>query len=63
VSLPKNDELTMHDYLDNHLPETWEILLHDGTYAEIKADDGLSYEVHASGNGDFKSHKIEFKEL
>lgn len=57
------NELTMHDYLDGHIDDAWEVLVLDGTYAEIKTSEGLLYEVHASGNGDFKSHKVEFKAI
>ncbi len=34
----------------------------DGTYCEIEFDGALC-EVHASGNGDFSSHKIEIKKI
>jgi len=55
------NELTMNDYILNHLSDEREVLFLDGTYAEIQTDDNSVYEVHASGNGDFRSHKIEFK--
>lgn len=55
------NELTMNDYVLNHISDEWELLFLDGTYAEIQTDDNLVYEVHASGNGDFRNHKIEFK--
>jgi hypothetical protein len=54
------NELTMHDYIDNHMPHDWVVLDHDGTYAEIITPELNKYELHASGNGDFKNHKIEF---
>ena len=56
-----NNTLTMNDWLDHHIDDTWDIIFHDGTYAEIKTNDNLVYEVHAGGNGDFKNHKVEFK--
>lgn len=43
------------------IPED-DILLYDGTYVEVLFN-GLSHEVHASGNGDFSSHKIEIKPI
>lgn len=51
---------TMENYLENHIDEDIEILMVDGTYAEIKKN-GNKYEVHASGNGDSFNHKIEFE--
>jgi len=56
------NELNMHDFIDNHIiDDDIDVILHDGTYAEIDLD-GKIYEVHASGNGDFCNHKVEFKE-
>ena len=55
------NELTMHDWIDNHMDGLWEVTAHDGTYAEVIIFNGDAYEVHASGNGDFRSHKVEFK--
>lgn len=57
------NELTMCDYLDNHLDEEFEVTLQEGTYAEIKSEDGREYEVHASGNGNFMNHKVHFVEI
>ncbi|MCI2286074.1 hypothetical protein L3081_24950 [Colwellia sp. MSW7] len=57
------NDFTMLDYLDYHMDESWTVLFLDGSYAEVKTDTGLTLSLHASGNGDFKSHKIEFKEL
>ena len=58
------NEDTMHDFIDNHLKEhcgeEYEIIHHEGTYAEIENHEGTTYGVHASGNGDFCSHKVHF---
>lgn len=56
---------TMHDFIDYHLDvDKFDLTYHDGTYAEITdRQTGKEYEVHASGNGDFYNHKVEFKEL
>ena len=54
--------ITMREYLENHLPENAELLFEDGTYAEIEFE-GIKYEVHASGNGDFYNHKVRFEQL
>ena len=50
---------TMREFLKCHLPDGYEVTLHDGTYAEIHKD-GLTYGVHASGRGDFCSHIVKF---
>ena len=50
---------TMVEFLECYLPEGFEVTLCDGTYAEIHKD-GLTYEVHASGNGDPYHHRVEF---
>lgn len=57
-----NNNVTMDDYLDNHLDENSEVLVVDGTYAEIESN-GVKYEVHASGDGNSFNHKVEFIEL
>tara|TARA_R110000751_G_scaffold305501_1_gene422009 strand:+ start:169 stop:387 length:219 start_codon:yes stop_codon:yes gene_type:complete len=54
------NEDTMHDYLDYHLDDSFKVLEHGGTLAVIISDTGIKYEVHASGNGDFNNHKVEF---
>jgi hypothetical protein len=38
-----------------------DIVLVDGTYAEGINGKNEKYEIHASGNGDFCHHKVEFK--
>lgn len=56
-----NNSTTMDDYLEEHVDDDYEIMMVDGSYAEIKID-GVVYEAHASGDGDSFNHKIEFKE-
>lgn len=56
-----NNSETMQDYIDNEMDQSWEVIMIDGTYAEIMTDAGAVYEVHASGNGDSYNHKIDFK--
>lgn len=53
---------TMLDYLENHLPIDAICIMKDGSYAEILIGD-VKYAVHASGNGDFNNHKVEFVKL
>lgn len=63
---PTEDELSdnnivMSVYLDaiNEL----DITMVDGTYAEGINALGEKYAIHASGNGDFFNHKIEFVKI
>ena len=57
------NEITMHDYIDNHMPDDWIVICHDGTYAEIITPELGEHALHASGDGDFRTHKIEFVAL
>lgn len=61
------NEVTMDYFIENlmaeHCGEDYEVVHEDGTYVEIQNDEGILYGVHASGNGDFCNHKIEFVEL
>ena len=52
---------TMCQYLEEI--NTLEIIDQDGTYAEVVDDEGQKWGLHASGNGDFFSHKIEFEKI
>jgi hypothetical protein len=58
--LNTNDD-TMQDYLENI--NMLDILLVQGTYAEGINAKGEKYEIHASGDGDFCNHKIEYKRI
>jgi hypothetical protein len=54
----------MQVFLDNHLESKFEVLEHDGSYAEIlDTEINETFAAHAYGNGDFYNHKIEFEEL
>ena len=58
------NSITMTDYLENHLPECFEIIFVDETYAEIQnKNTGQTFGVHASGDGDSFNHKVEFELL
>ena len=60
---PHTDNMeTMYEFLEEHLPEDCEIVEHNGTYAEVKQGEKV-VGIHASGNGDFKRHKVEFEEV
>ena len=57
-----NNETTMNDYLENHLPQCFGVIFEDGTYAEIQnKNTGQIFGVNASGDGDFTHHKVEFE--
>ena len=55
------NSFVMNDYLVNI--NMLDIIIVDGTYAEGVNAQGQKYEIHASGDGDFYSHKIEFKAI
>lgn len=54
------NEITMHEFLEEHIPVGSEIIEHDGTFAVIEID-GERFGCHASGDGDSYNHKIEFE--
>lgn len=57
-----NNTETMQDYLNNHLSSIFLVITEDGSYAEIhNPETHETFGVHASGNGDFRNHKVEFK--
>lgn len=57
-----NNEETMNDYLENHLPNEFVVIFEDGTYAEIKhKQSGAIWGVNATGDGDFIHHKVTFE--
>ena len=57
-----NNEQTLGEFLYTILPEEYTVTFVDGTYAEITKEGTVeTYGVHASGNGDFYNHKIEFE--
>lgn len=58
-----NNVHTLSEYLENYLPEIFEVLYSCGTYAEItNTENGIVYGVHAQGNGDFYHHMARFEE-
>ena len=55
------NSLVMNDYLESI--NMLDITVVDGTYAEGVNCKGEKFGIHASGNGDFFNHKIEFELL
>ena len=53
-----NNSETMSDYLNSI--NMLDIHFVNGTYAEGSNAQGQRFEIHASGNGDFNHHKIEY---
>ncbi len=49
---------TMQDYIETI--NMLDIDFVDGTYAEGVNAQGQRFEIHASGDGDFTHHKVEF---
>ena len=56
-----DNEQTMEEYLHEYCE--LEITKIDGAYAVGKDENGDVWAIHASGNGDFFNHKIEFEAL
>lgn len=56
-----DNEQTMQEYLSEYCE--LDITLTDGTYAEGMDNQGNLWAIHASGNGDYFNHKIEFEAL
>ena len=57
---------TMNDFIDNHMEDyckDYDVVHTDGSYVEIQDSKGVLYGVHASGNGDFSSHRVRFEHL
>ena len=47
-----NNNETMDDYLNNHLPQCFDVVFEDGTYAEIKnKNTGQIFGVSSTGDG------------
>ena len=65
TSEPHSDNYeTMSNFLDFHLKDTFSVVEQDGSYARIKDDeDGCEYHCYASGNGDFKNHRVDFENV
>ena len=61
------NEDTMTDFIDNHMQgyfgKILKVVYDDGTYIEVRNDDGIIYGIHASGNGDFFNHKVSIELL
>ena len=64
--LATNQE-TMSVFLENHFYERFDsdaqIVTDDGTYVEVENGNGELWALHASGDGDFVSHRIRFEPL
>ena len=62
-----NNSVTMDDFFNSHIEShcgtDYNIVYEDGSYAEIVNSKKEHYAIHASGDGDFFNHKIEFEKL
>lgn len=57
-----DNQFTMQDFLNNHLPENAEVVHIEGTYAEVFYE-GKYFGLHASGNGDSFNHCIHWETI
>ena len=60
---PLNENSFVMSYFIDNINTELDIYLVDGTYAEGVDTEGNEYAIHASGDGDFNNHKIEFELL
>ena len=51
---------SMGDFLENHLDDSFDVIMIDGTYSEIEDKNKNKFALHAAGDGDFTHHKIKF---
>ena len=54
----------MQDFIENHLPTEFEVILDDGSYAEVQqhATDAI-FSLNAKGNGDSFHHVVDWHVL
>ena len=59
-----DNTFTMNDYLENHLPDVFDIILEDGSYAEVQeiSTDKI-FCLDAKGNGDSYHHVVNWSFL
>ena len=59
-----DNSATMDDFLEHELPDGFNVIIVDGSYANIQhSETGFVYEAHAGGDGDFIHHRIDFVQL
>lgn len=58
-----DNTFTLNDWLENQMQESVDIIYEDGNYCEVKDENGESYSLMASGNGDSYSHQIEIEKI
>ena len=54
---------TMNDFIENHLPDEWEVGMVDGSYAEAISDGGHRFALDAKGDGDSHNHIVNIIRL
>ena len=59
-----DNAFTMQDFIENHLPTEFEVILDDGSYAEVQqhATDAI-FSLDAKGNGDSYHHVVNWHVL
>ena len=59
-----DNAFTMQDFIENHLPTEFEVILDDGSYAEVQqhATDAI-FSLDAKGNGDSFHHVVDWHVL
>lgn len=55
-----DNNFTMGEFLENHLPEEFSVDYRDGTYAEVSLG-AIKYKLSAQGDGDSYNHKVQWE--
>ena len=54
-----DNAFTMQDFIENHLPIHFEVILDDGSYAEVQDSvSGAVFSLDSKGDGDFFHHVV-----
>ena len=56
-----DNAFTMQDFIENHLPTEFEVILDDGSYVEVQQHDTHAiFSLDAKGNGDSFHHVVDW---
>ena len=59
-----DNAFTMQDFIENHLPNGFEVIFDDGSYAEVKQNStNTIFSLDAKGNGDSFNHVVNWHVL
>ncbi len=59
-----DNAFTMQDFIENHLPNGFEVIFDDGSYVEVKQNStNTIFSLDAKGNGDSFNHVVNWHVL